>query len=107
MIGLLLIYFIGKAFYELAFEHNKSPWGFAIIGIVCYYAGSFVGGIILGVIGILAGSDFVSTTPDILLSLMGVPFGLLFCWGLYVILKKNWSKKQAIGSEALDSNLID
>jgi hypothetical protein len=34
MLGLILIYFVGKAFYDLAGLHGKSQWGFAILGIV-------------------------------------------------------------------------
>ena len=37
MLGLLLIYWIGKKYYELATEHNRSPWGYAILGVFVYY----------------------------------------------------------------------
>ena len=111
MIGLLLviflIYYIGRAFYELAFEFDKHQWGYAILGVVCYYAGTFVGGLIL-VVG--AGFIFeldITTYPDLAINLMSMPFGFLACWGLYRILKSHWQKKtEAPETESiLDGNL--
>lgn len=37
MIDFLLTYFIGKAFYDLASQHKKHKWEFAISGIAVYY----------------------------------------------------------------------
>jgi membrane protein implicated in regulation of membrane protease activity len=106
MIGLLLIYFIGKSFYQLAFDYNKHVWGFAILGIVLYYAGTFIGGVVLAIIGLLAGSNFVETIPNILLSLISMPFGLLFCWGSYKFLENQWDKNKMVNNnDSLDSNL--
>ena len=34
MLGLVLLYWIGKYFYKLAEEYDKSKWGFAILGLV-------------------------------------------------------------------------
>ena len=34
MLGLLLIYFIGKYFYDLAAEFEKNKWLYAILGVV-------------------------------------------------------------------------
>lgn len=48
MLGLVFIYFIGKYFYKLVEEFGKSKWGFVILGVVLYYGGVFLGGIILG-----------------------------------------------------------
>ncbi len=44
MLGLFLLYFIGKIFYQLAEAHNKNKWVFAILGVIAYYAGTFLGG---------------------------------------------------------------
>ena len=67
MLGILLIYFIGKSFYTLAETHNRSRWTFAIIGIVTYYASLFLGAIILGLLTHVFGyymdfeNDFLSS----------------------------------------------
>jgi len=107
MLGLFLIYFIGKSFYQLAHDYDKSRWGFAILGIVSYYAGTFIGGMILAIIGLIANSNFVETMPHIVLSLIAVPFGLLFCWGFYKILENQWDKpSKSINNDSLDSNIL-
>ena len=57
LLGLILISFVGKAFYDLAGLHGKSQWGFAILGIATYYAGIMTAGFAMGIIselGILA-----------------------------------------------------
>jgi hypothetical protein len=108
MLGLFIIYFIGREFYNLAHDFDKSRWGFAILGIASYYFGTFVAGIILGVIVAFSNSNFLETTPKILINLMSLPVGLLFCWGFYKILEKQWSKKsRAIESNVLDGSIID
>lgn len=108
MIGLVLIYFVGKAFYELAHDHDRSRWGFAILGVISYYGGQFVGQIILAVIFAFYGSlDGIS---DILLSIMALPFGVLICWGFYQILKRSWSRSSEnsnpTSAEVLDADLF-
>ena len=50
MLGLILLFWIGKYFYKLAEKYNKSEWGFAILGIVVYYAGIFMSSIIIGIL---------------------------------------------------------
>lgn len=107
MIGLLLLYFIGKAFYELADNFDKNKWLFAILGIVTYYAGTFIGGIIMGVIGLIANSNYVEEMPNVAISLLCMPVGLLFCWIFYIIMKNQWKKAAVLDkSNSLDSNLI-
>jgi thiamine transporter ThiT len=106
MLGLLLIYFIGKAFYDLSAKHNKSKWGFAILGIVVYYAGTFIGGIIMGIIDFISGTNFTTSQSNLVLNLLAIPFGLLFCWIFHKILKSIWNKKAiTFTDDLLDSNL--
>jgi len=108
MLGLLLIYYIGKQFYNLAGEHNKSQWGFAIIGIVSYYGGTILVGLIFGIIDVIRGVDYFTSMNDIVINLMALPFGVLTCWGLYKILNANWSKKKVVSTgETLDSNVLN
>lgn len=108
MLGLFLIYFIGKSYYHLAHDYDKSRWGYAILGIAVYYAGTFMGGFILGIIGVLSGSMFHETLPNFVLGLLCLPFGLLLCWGIYKMLETIWEKKTIVASDnSLDGNLID
>lgn len=108
MIGIFLIYFIGRAFYQLAFEYKKHQWGYAILGVASYYAGSILGGILLVVFAALFFDSDITTWSDIALSIISVPFGGLVCLGLYKILENSWEKNAAMqpGTEGvLDGDL--
>lgn len=105
MLGLVLIYFLGKQFYELAFEYKKSPWPYAILGVVVYYGFIFIGGFLIGVIVSLTGNYALLQLPEIVLGLMCIPVGLLAAWGLYKILQRTWKKELAnkkVNIEILD-----
>lgn len=107
MLGLLLIYFIGKQFYNLAGDFNKNKWVFAILGVVSYYSGIIITGFILGFLIALGPLEGLASLPEIVLGLITIPFGILACWGLYTILKKSWSK--AVSTEqntALDGEFM-
>ena len=97
MLGILLIYFIGKYFYDLALASSKTKtmqWVFAVLGVVVYYAGSFVGGIIIAIFGYATELYDVENMHDLLISVLALPFGVLACWGFYMILKKNWKPSE-------------
>jgi len=104
MLGLLLIYFLGKKFYELAHEYDRSRWGFAILGVVVYYLGTFLAGVIIVLLG--SNSAAFLNLPDIVISLMSIPFGLLSAWILYRLLERSWiNAKESTDSDVLDQNL--
>lgn len=109
MLGLILLYFVGKAFYQLAHEHDRSPWGFAILGVVSYYAGLFIGGIIIAIAYELFAEQSVESVNEILLSVMALPIGVLSCWGFYQLLKRSWSKAAAntLSEDVLDADLMN
>lgn len=109
MVGLLLIYYIGKVFYGLAEKHNKNKMGFAVFGIASYYVGTFIAGIIFAIIDEFFGTNLLEGTNQIVLSLMALPIGLLSCWALYTILENNWTNVRpvCVPDEILDGDLID
>ena len=102
MLGLLLIYFLGKKFYELAHEFDRSRWGFAILGVVVYYLGTFLAGVVL----VLFGGSSLDNVPDIVISLISIPFGLLAAWILYRMLERSWlNAQESTNTDVLDQNL--
>jgi hypothetical protein len=106
MFGIFLLYFIGKAFYTLAQEHQKNKWGFAIAGVVSYYAGIIIGEILIALVYELVLNGSVDSISDIALSLMALPIGIASCWGLYTLLKRNWSKSTiTTNNDALDGEI--
>lgn len=98
MLGLILIYWIGKKFYKLAEEYDKSQWVFAILSIVVYYAVSIVFATVL----LLILDSYSSTLNDHVLGLIAMPFGLLACYLLYTYLEKTWKK-----NDPRKNNMID
>ena len=91
MLGLVLLYFIGRYFYRLAEKYKKNKWLFAIIGVATYYAGTFVAGIILALLNEFLGLS-IDWDNDLLLSVLALPFGILATYALYYFLNKNWEK---------------
>ncbi|TXG35261.1 hypothetical protein [Seonamhaeicola maritimus] len=91
MLGLLLIYFIGKRFYDLSIEYNQKKWLYAILSVVVYYAAAMMLGFLLGILDVLFdwGIDWDNSFGW---NLLGIPAGLLAVWGFYIILETKWKK---------------
>lgn len=102
MLGLLLVLFIGKHFYDHAFDHDKSPWLYGILGIVAYYAGSFIGGIILALVFEIMGSTPLEERSTWNLTLIALPFGIAACWAFHKILEKRWIKEKMDSEDLID-----
>ncbi|NNF81504.1 MAG: hypothetical protein HKO96_07385 [Flavobacteriaceae bacterium] len=100
MLGLILIFFIGKYFYELADKHQKNNWVYAIIGVVVYYAAGAVLGVILGLADIVFtfGIDWENAVG---LNLLGIPAGLAADYGLYYLLKKKWESETVVPDDEI------
>ena len=92
MLGILLIYFIGKRFYDLSTEYNQNNWLFAILSIAIYYASGFVFGVILGLLDIYVFDWGIDWDNNFGINLLGLPVGLLTVWGFYVFLENKWKK---------------
>lgn len=105
MIGLLMLFFIGRYYYQLAFEYEKNKWVFAIIGIACFYAGTIIFGFVFGFIAVATDNISMIEMDDMLLGLMALPFGILATWGLYRILNNTWKNKKAEEAEHLIDKL--
>ncbi|MCK7589955.1 hypothetical protein M0G43_05155 [Subsaxibacter sp. CAU 1640] len=95
MLGILLIYFIGKYFYKLAEEFNKNKWLFAILGVVVYYVGTFIGGILIGILDEIVGIGF-DWDNNLALGLIALPFGIAAAYLFHYLLKANWEKSVVI-----------
>jgi len=100
MLGLLLIYFIGKFFYELAQDYNKHRWLYAILGIIIYYVSGFIFGIILFVVGGFIGLGINWEGYGI--NLLALPVGILADYGFYKYLESKWKKAETISANEID-----
>jgi hypothetical protein len=89
MLGLLFIYWIGKAFYVLAERNGKNVWGYAVLGVVIYYGGLLFAAVVIAIILLMFSVSF-GTYSDFLITLMAFPFGLLSGWIAYRYLEGRW-----------------
>lgn len=91
MLGILLIYFIGRYFYRLAETFNQNKWLYAILGVVTYYIGTFVGGIVLAIFDELFAIG-INWDNNFSLGLLAMPFGIATAYLFYYLLNKKWQK---------------
>ncbi|OYU82011.1 MAG: hypothetical protein CFE23_01535 [Flavobacterium sp. BFFFF1] len=100
MLGILFIIFIGKYFYKLAEEFRQNKWLYAILGIVIYYAGTAVAGVILGLMDAFFGLD-IDWDNTILMSIVALPFGIGACVLVYYLLRKKWQREYVIPEDEI------
>lgn len=103
MLTLLPIYFFGKLYYDLAKLHKRSAWGYAILGIVIFFAAQFILGFLLGLFLLMTETDL--NVPDFALSLIGIAFGAAVTYGIEHLLKKKWERNPK--AELSESDLLD
>lgn len=102
ILGIILIYWIGRYFYQLAEKFNKNKWGYAILGVVTYYVAIFIGSIIVILLAEIISPGWIEGTSDRILGFMAIPFGFLGCYGLYFFLKKSWAKRKKEEAVSID-----
>ena len=93
MISILLLYFVGKMFFELAHQYKRKPWPYAILGVLVFYGGMILLGIFLEIIMVLVDSTIFLTLNSFVRTLVLIPLGILSAWILYKSLERNWKKK--------------
>lgn len=104
MLGLLVIYWIGKWHYNLAELHKKTKWLYAILGVLIYYAFTFGASLLIVIFAVYTGGDWINSIPEIALGLLGIPFGIAATWGFRSIMKKQWETEVVVFSEILDDH---
>lgn len=107
MLGLILIYFLGKGFYDLAVRNEENGWGYAIFGVVTYYAGTFIAGVLIFIFLDMMSQGAINEDNELAVSLFSIPFGLLVAGLLYNYLKKRFRKRREGNSRNGDSEFLD
>lgn len=92
MLGILLIYFIGKRFYDLSVQYQQNKWLYTILSVVIYYAAGFVFGIVIALLDIYIFDWGIDWDNNWGVNLLGLPVGLLTVWGFYMFLESKWKK---------------
>ena len=106
MIGILLIYFIGKRFYDLAEEFSQNKWLYAILSIVVYYAAGVLFIVILGIMSLIFEWN-LDLENNFGYNLLVIPFGLIADWAFYMILESRWKKKMLLVNNKLKDEIED
>jgi cytosine/uracil/thiamine/allantoin permease len=91
MLGIVFLYYVWKRFSELAVLYGKSKhcgW----FGIITYVGSVVVVAFLLGFFVQLFNLD-VDLENSSALSLMEIPFGLLSCYLMYLVLEKKWKSE--------------
>lgn len=101
MLGILLIYFIGKRFYDLAEEFNQNKWLYAILSIIVYYVAIVIFGLVLGILALIFEWN-LDWDNNFGINLLGIHIGLLADWGLYLILENRWKKKIVLVKDEIE-----
>ncbi len=96
MLGLLLIYYIGKYFYRLSEEYGKKKWLYSILGIVSYYSGAILFGLGWGLYIEVSGQYQLYEADSWVIELAAIPFCLATCILFYMLLRHLWSSKDTI-----------
>ncbi|WP_159948246.1 hypothetical protein [Polaribacter septentrionalilitoris] len=102
MLGILLLFFIGKYFYKLAEKFKKSQWGYAILGVVTYYGGTIIFGLAFGIISEVISPGYIETVNETMLGIAGLPFGVLATYILYKYLAKTWKNNLEQAKVSID-----
>lgn len=95
MLEILLIYFLGKQFYELAGRFDRNQWKYAVLGGLSYYLGAFLGGFFILAIAEWNSPGAGDRITTLLLTLVSFPFGLVTAKGIYL-----WAEKRLINRQA-------
>lgn len=111
MLGILLVYFIGKSHYQLAERFEKKPWPYAILAVVLYYLGVFGGGLLLGIVLAFTAPEFLENANEFVLGLLCIPIGLLVVYGSYKYFEHKWEREFSTegfdpAGELLDAEFI-
>ncbi|MEO6346700.1 MAG: hypothetical protein ABIO60_02215 [Aquaticitalea sp.] len=102
MLAFVFLYFIGKYFYKLAEKFNKNKWLFAIFGVIVYYVGTFIGGVVVALVDEFAGLQF-NWENDLTLGLIALPFGIAIAGLFYYILKTQWEQSVVIVQDEIQN----
>lgn len=107
MLGIFLLYFIGKAFFKLSQAYGKNRWVFAFVGIISYYGGTFVAGIAIVLFYELILEQNSDELGDMEINLMALPIGIATCYLTYRLLLHSWKSQLYDLEDGSESELLD
>lgn len=116
MVGIIPLIILGRIFYKLAQEYNKSDWGYAILAVITYLITMFGSALALAFVKIVQSggidAEVIAKDNEMLINILSTIVGVVCCIILYYFLKNRWQKEEAntideiykIGSNDSDEN---
>ena len=101
MLGLLLLYFIGKKFYALAGLLGKHKWLYSILSAVCYFVVGFILSGLVIILDLMVFEWNFNWEASWGMSYISVPFGLLGVLIFYNFLKNSWERFEILVKDDL------
>lgn len=95
MLEIVIIYFIGKYFYKLAEAYQQNKWLFAVLGVITYFVGAAIGGVLLFFLDLQFGFG-IDWESKLLLTFILLPFAIATCYLLHYFLKRSWKKSVVV-----------
>lgn len=103
VLGLLVIYFFGKSYYDLAKLYGRNAWGYAILGSVIFLASEFLFGVLIGILIVLA--NLHTEVPSLVFSIASIAFAAFLTNQIEKAIRRNWEKQKPLN--LTDSDLLD
>jgi hypothetical protein len=106
MLGLVLIYWVGRKFYDLADYHKRSQWGYTFVGLGIYFGTQLIFGMVLELLnpGLIDGLD---KSSGLGLDLLGMAIGGLVWYLALQYFTKKWEQQYDSEAYNLDAEIED
>lgn len=103
MLGLIPLFFIGRYYYQLAHEHDRSRWGFAFLGVGIAIVSQLLFGFVAGILAVVTNNLQWLDSPFII-TILAIAFSIALVVLVYKLLEKSWVKNpiEKSSSEFLD-----
>lgn len=106
MLGLLLLYVLGKWLHNLAKKFEKPiKWIYPVLAILTYMVVGVLSVLIIMLITEINGSEYFLNMDSNVLGLLAIPFGVGGVWLLHFLLKRAWSQQKS--QQMDDAALLD
>jgi len=101
MLTFILLFFIGKYYYELAQDYYKHRWLFGILGIAMYYVGTFLYSVFMN-LAVLEFNFSFNIYGFFRWELARIAVGIGFAYLVMVLLERKWKKEAKASADEIE-----
>lgn len=108
MLGIILIIFMARQFYNLAADYNKNKWLWAILSIVIFYGVQFIASIIYILAFVRYEEEMQPWSSQYIINLLvSLLTSIAAAYFLYRYLKNKWELEEDMPTNDNNLNLLD